>query len=206
MNALPSNILLLPPAESRHDEVRSDAETSRLDADAMRRLCHGEIGALGEIYDRHHLGVRRFVVRTTGSTHDADDLVHTIFLTVAKIAPNFDPSRSCRAWLLGIAVRVTKRHRTANARWSRALSRLEQVVPFSSIDPERAIDARAELLRIEKALAGMNEKDRVALVMVDLEGLRCDEVAAALDVPIGTVWRRIHDARRKLLALLSEGP
>jgi RNA polymerase sigma-70 factor (ECF subfamily) len=206
MSALLSNILLLPPTRARVDDVRSDAETSRLDADAMRRLCQGEIGALGEIYDRHHQSVRRFVVRATGSMDDADDLVHTTFLTVAKIASTFDPSRSCRAWLLGIAVRVTRRHRTAHARLTRALSRLEQAVPFSSIDPERAIDARADLLRIEKTLARMSEKDRVILIMVDLEGLGCNEVAAALDVPIGTVWRRLHDARRRLLALLSEGP
>jgi RNA polymerase sigma-70 factor (ECF subfamily) len=205
MGAFPSNILLLPAA-SRLDEESSEAQTSRLDADAMQRLCRGEISALGEIYDRHHLGVRRFVVRMTGSTHDAEDLVHTTFLTVAKVAASFDPSRSCRAWLLGIAVRVTRRQRTANARLARAHSRLRQALPFSSIDPERAIDARSDLQRIEKVLAAMSKKERVTFIMVDVEGLRCDEVAAALEVPIGTVWRRLHDARRKLLARVPGGP
>jgi RNA polymerase sigma-70 factor (ECF subfamily) len=44
------------------------------------------------------------------------------------------------------------------------------------------------------------------LIMADVEGLRCEEIAAALEVPIGTVWRRLHDARNRLLALVPEAP
>jgi RNA polymerase sigma-70 factor (ECF subfamily) len=174
------------------------------DADAMDRLSRGEIGALGEIYDRHHAAVRRFIAHATASTHDADDLVHTTFLLVPKIAPSFDRSRSCRAWLLGVAARVVRRHRTAGTRFTRALLRWRQTEPRWVNDPAKTLDARAGLEQVAKALRDLSEKNRVVLIMADVEGLRCEEIAAALEVPIGTVWRRLHDARNRLLALVPE--
>jgi RNA polymerase sigma-70 factor (ECF subfamily) len=170
----------------------------------MRRLARGEIGALGEIYDRHHVAVRRFIARATGSVHDADDLVHTTFLTLPKVAASFDPSRSCRAWLFGIAVRVLRRHRTAAARLARALFRWQEGRPTAPPHPEPVLHAREDLLSVQRALGAMSEKNRITIFMADVEGLSCDEIAAALGIPIGTVWRRLHDARRQLAATLPE--
>ncbi len=196
-----SNVLPFarPAGEPHHDDG------FERDAEAMRRLSRGEIGALGEIYDRHHMAVRRFIARSTGSADDADDLVHTTFLTVPTIATSFDRSRSCRAWLIGIAARIVRRHRTAGARFARALRRWGQSEPPRFGDPTGALDARAELEQVQKALDALSDKNREVLLMADVEGLRCEDIAEALGVPIGTVWRRLHDARGKLLASLPEG-
>jgi RNA polymerase sigma-70 factor (ECF subfamily) len=174
------------------------------DADAMARLAAGEISALGEIYDRHHVAVRRFIVRLTGNTNDVDDLVHTTFLTVREIAASFDPTRSCRAWLLGIAAKMIRRHRSSGARLVRFLSTWKQSAPSSSPDAERMLAARDDLKHFMKALYAMSEAKRVVLMMADVEGLKCDDIAAALDIPIGTVWRRLHDARRTLASTLGD--
>jgi RNA polymerase sigma-70 factor (ECF subfamily) len=201
MAATPSNVL--PFARRHADGARDDANARERDGDAMQRLGRGEIGALGEIYDRHHSAVRRFIAHATGNAHDADDLVHSTFLIVPKIASSFDRSRSCRPWLLGIAARVVRRHRTAGARFGRALLRWRQTAPSHS-DPARTLDARAHLAEVEAALQTIGEKSRVVLIMADIEGLRCEEISDALGIPIGTVWRRLHDARTKLLTLLPE--
>jgi RNA polymerase sigma-70 factor (ECF subfamily) len=194
-----SHVVALP---TRDAAARRGSMTSREDADAMRRLARGEIGALGEIYDRHHEAVRRFIARSTGSLHDADDLVHATFLAVPKIAASFDEARSCRAWLLGIAVRMIRRHRATGARLARALLRFGQTAPTTTPDPERFLAARHELGRLDKALAKLSEGKRVVLIMAELEGLSCDEIAAALGIPIGTVWTRLHHARRALESAL----
>jgi RNA polymerase sigma-70 factor (ECF subfamily) len=204
MSAVQSNVVPFPVRAGEAGVAIAVPTDSELDADAMRRLARGEIGALGEIYDRHHVAVRRFIARATGSVHDADDLVHTTFLTLTKVAASFDPARSCRAWLLGIAARVMRRHRTAAARLARALFRWQEGRPASPPHPEPALHAREELLSIQKALRSMSEKNRITIFMADVEGLSCEEISAALDIPIGTVWRRLHDARRKLAATLSE--
>jgi RNA polymerase sigma-70 factor (ECF subfamily) len=58
---------------------------------------------------------------------------------------------------------------------------------------------------VEQVLSGISEAKRVALLLAEVEGLTCAEIAATLDVPIGTVWTRLHAARRELRRALGEG-
>ena len=60
------------------------------DPDILRQLAGGEIGALGELYDRYREPVRRFVARATSDADDVDDLVHATFLAAAKSAGRYD--------------------------------------------------------------------------------------------------------------------
>ena len=70
-----------------------------------------------------------------------------------------------------------------------------------AIDPRPALQARVD---VEQALAGISEAKRVALLLAEVEGLSCAEIAAALGIPIGTVWTRLHAARRELRHALGE--
>lgn len=195
-----------PLAASRTERRRPAAdEASELDARAMQRLAHGEIAALGELYDRHQAAVRRFVRRATANAHDADDLVQSTFLALHKSAAAFDPTQPCRAWLLGIAARLIQRERTTGLRWARLLRRFWPPRPGWSSDPERAHAARHELARLERALSDLSESKRVVLILAEVEGLGGEEIAAALRIPIGTVWTRLHHARRQLLRALDDG-
>jgi len=56
----------------------------------MSRLAGGEIGALGELYDRHSHSVWRAVSRTLPGSPDVEDVVHATFLTLPRIAPSYD--------------------------------------------------------------------------------------------------------------------
>jgi len=60
----------------------------------MTRLAGGESGALGELYDRYHEPVRRFIARATSDAEDVDDLVHATFLAAATSAARYD-GRDC---------------------------------------------------------------------------------------------------------------
>ena len=60
------------------------------DPEIMLRLAGGESGALGELYDRYHERIRRFVARATSDAEDVDDLVHATFLAAAKTAARYD--------------------------------------------------------------------------------------------------------------------
>jgi RNA polymerase sigma factor (sigma-70 family) len=68
-------------------------------------------------------------------------------------------------------------------------------------DPRPALHARTD---VERALAQLSEAKRVTLLMAEVEGMSCAEIASALKVPIGTVWTRLHAARRELRQTLSE--
>ena len=179
-----------------------DVSTSS-DALAMGRLAHGEIDALGELYDRHQAAIRRFATRMTGSSDEGDDLVHATFLAALRTAGAFDGRRSCRAWLLGITAQLIRRQRSTFARWARLLGGFRHAEPSSLRDPEGALSAREG---IERGLARLSDEKRSVLLMAEVEGLSGDEIAQALAIPVGTVWTRLHYARRELLALLSEEP
>jgi RNA polymerase sigma-70 factor (ECF subfamily) len=181
--------------------LRDDTEPPAADADglAMLRLARGEVGALGELYDRHQAAVRRFATRMTQSPDDGDDLVHATFLAALRSAGNFETGRSCRAWLLGITARLVQRQRSTGARWARLLQRFLAPEPAWARDPESTLGAREGL---ERGLAGLSAAKRSVLLMAEVEGLSGEEIAEALAIPVGTVWTRLHHARRELAAAL----
>jgi RNA polymerase sigma-70 factor (ECF subfamily) len=171
------------------------------DADILRRLGDGDIDALGQLYDRHHVVVRRFVARATADAEDVDDLVHATFLAAAKSAGRYDGRPSCRPWLVGIAAQLLRRRRQSFGRFLAVLSSLCSV-RASTADPRAALHARSD---VERALARVSEVKRITLLMAEVEGLSCAEIAAAMQVPIGTVWTRLHAARRELRRAMEEG-
>ena len=165
----------------------------------MSRLAGGESGALGELYDRYHEPIRRFVARATADAEDVDDLVHATFLAAAQSAARYDGRPSCRPWLVGIAGQMLRRRYQAFGRRIAALSSF-----FGgrspAIDPRPVLQARGD---VKRALAGIGELKRVTFLMAEAEGLSCQEIAAALQIPIGTVWTRLHAARRELRQILA---
>jgi RNA polymerase sigma-70 factor (ECF subfamily) len=186
----------------RSKDARSPEAAPASDPELMLRLAAGEIGALGELYDRHQTALRRFVARATADAEDVDDIVHAAFLTAAKSAARYDGRPGCRPWLIGIAVQLLRRRRRALGRLVAVLASLHGTRPASR-DPRPALDARPD---VERALARVSEAKRIPLLLAELEGLTCPEIAELLAIPIGTVWTRLHAARRELRQLLEDGP
>jgi RNA polymerase sigma-70 factor (ECF subfamily) len=171
------------------------------DPEILQELARGEIGALGDLYDRYHEPVRRFVARATSDADDVDDLVHVTFLDAAKSAGRYDGRPCCRPWLIGIAAHLLRRRRQSFGRFLAVLSSL-RATRVTSADPRRALQARGD---VEKALDRISAAKRITLLMAEVEGLSCAEIAAALGIPIGTVWTRLHAARRELRRALEDG-
>jgi len=179
-------------SRGKHAAGRRAPTTS--DPELIRQLAAGQVGALGELYDRHRTALRSFIGRATNDAHDVDDLVHATFLAVAESAQRYDGRDSCRPWLIGIAAQLLRRRRRALGRFVSVLTALRGSSRSAS-DPRSVLQARSE---VERALAGLSEAKRITLLMAEVEGLSCEEIARALEIPIGTVWTRLHSARREL--------
>jgi RNA polymerase sigma-70 factor (ECF subfamily) len=171
-----------------------DSATKASDAELLQELSQGQLGALGELYDRYQAPLRSFVARTTRDAHDVDDLVHATFLEAAKIAARYDGRASCRPWLVGIAAQLLRRRRQSFQRLVKLLTAVKGSLQPSS-DPRLVLEHRPDL---ERALGALSEPKRLTLLMAEVEGLSCEEIAQALQIPIGTVWTRLHSARREL--------
>jgi RNA polymerase sigma-70 factor (ECF subfamily) len=160
----------------------------------MRALARGQLDALGELYDRYQAPLRSFLTRATRDANDVDDLLHATFLAVATSAERYDGRLSCRPWLIGIAAQLLRRRRQTFRRFVAVLSSLKGTLQPAS-DPRAALSARSD---VERALAELSEPKRITVLMAEVEGLTCAEIAEALAIPIGTVWTRLHAARREL--------
>lgn len=155
-------------------------------------IARGDLAALGVLYDRHASDLLRFARRLVGSP-DADDLVQATFLRVVRVAGTFDPlAASARPWLLGIAWRIARERRRSLRRFAQAL------VSLSGRHREPLHPALEERRDLEQGLLGLTLAKRTTLLLAEIEGFTCEEIATLMAVPVGTVWTRLHHARRDL--------
>ena len=178
------------------------AQAELTDAAALEALSQGHISALGVLYDRYQASVFSFVRGATNDASDVEDVVHVTFMTAARAASNFDGRQSCRPWLVGIAARLLHRRKRGMSRWARALRELTVREGERHTDPHRELTARDEVNRLSAALEKLTEPKRIVLLLAETEGLSSEEIASALQIPVGTVWTRLHHARRDLRRLL----
>jgi RNA polymerase sigma-70 factor (ECF subfamily) len=174
------------------------------DAVLLAAIATGDLGSLGALYDRHARAVYRVVHRVTNGAGDVDDLVHATFLKVPDVASSFDGRPSARAWLIGIAVRLALRHRRTLGRFARMLGRFAQVTGDAyRVDPEVHAAGRARLAALDAAVARLSPAKRAVFVLIEMEGLSHEEVAAELSVPVPTVRTRLFHAKQELREALA---
>jgi RNA polymerase sigma-70 factor (ECF subfamily) len=173
---------------------RDPASHDRLDAEALFRAHAGFVAA--------------FLQRLGTPAADIDDAVQDVFLVAHRKGGFVPGAAQPRTWLAAIAVHITQDG-------NRARRRRRELYDTSAIDavvagapePDRAIDARASLARVQQALNTLDLEHRAAFVLYEIEEEPCDAIAAAFEVPIGTVYSRLHHARRRFVdayAALSE--
>ena len=155
---------------------------------------------IGEIFDRHAPELLRYLTRRIGSD-DAQDVLSQTFLVAFERRRSFDAvARSARPWLYGIASHLLKRRRRDESRFFRALARLP-VSPDGTEFEDRAtarLDAAGLARVLAGALARLSADDRNVVLLVAWSGLSQEDIASALDVPVGTVKSRLHRARKRL--------
>jgi RNA polymerase sigma-70 factor (ECF subfamily) len=157
------------------------------------------------LFDRHAVAVHGYLARRVGDL--ADDLLSETFLIAFRRRATYrEVHAEVRPWLLGIATNVLHAHHRAERRRYRALARAAGTRENQPDDPGESADRlTAQALRgpLAEALAGLAARDRDVLLLVAWGGLSYEEVAAVLDVPVGTVRSRLHRARRRTRAALA---
>lgn len=168
----------------------------------------GDNGATEELFRRHGdrvhriLGRLRFVDR-----RDLDDLVQSTFIEVQRCAGRFDHRASAGTWIVGVAMNIVRKHARSEKRRRQAMTAvaaLAMVQPGDGRRPDELASQRQLAARLQQAFDALSADLRIAFTLCDLEGMRGVDVAKALRVPEGTVWRRLHEARARLRGALDE--
>lgn len=163
----------------------------------VRRVVDGETSCFRALIERYQDAVFGIALSKTGSHADAQDIAQDVFLTAYKeLAKLKDPTRF-GPWLHRIAQNAARMHlRSAGAR-SRAERHRAAQTETTSAAPDPA--DRWEMEQgVMAALASLSEPNREAATLFYINGYSQQDIANFTSRPLGTIKRRLHDARRQL--------
>ncbi|WP_405838832.1 RNA polymerase sigma factor [Streptomyces sp. NBC_01518] len=187
-----------PPGAARDGD---DAEV------VARSLEQPEAFAL--LYDRYAADIHRYAARRLGDGA-ADDITADTFLTAFRVRSRYDLTRAnARPWLYGIAGNLIGRQRRTEVRALRALARTGHDPVAASWGDSWVEETDSRIAAqgpLAGALAALSAGDRNVLLLVAWADLTYQEVAEALDIPVGTVRSRLNRARRKVRSALGADP
>ncbi len=185
--------------------MSNDEDVKQQDVLLVRAMADGDRGALARLYDRHANTLMALGVRVLGDREAAQDLLHDVFLEAWRRAGTYDESRgSVKAWLAmrmrsRALDRIRKRKRTRTVSLERESTLPERKA--STPSPDSAPDRQ----RVRRCLAELPENQRAVLQLAYFAGLSSTEIAARLELPIGTVKSRTAAALRRLRGVLRAG-
>lgn len=172
----------------------------RPDADLVAAARRGERDAFAELITRHRPTTLAVTARLLGSQELAGDAVQEATVVAMTALDQLRSADRFGAWLCGIALNVARR-------WLREL----RTVPLTSRiadmattgGPDEQLEAAELALAVRRAVAGLADGQREAVLLFYLQGLTHREVAADLEISVGAVKARLHQARAALTPKLA---
>ncbi|HJZ56811.1 MAG TPA: sigma-70 family RNA polymerase sigma factor [Gemmataceae bacterium] len=172
----------------------------------------GRRDAFGELVSRYQARLYNAAVRLVDSPEDAADVVQDAFLNAYQSLHTFKGDAEFFTWLYRIAFNTAislKRKRrvviSLDAHGSGEHA-LEPDDPSEYVRPGAALERTEEERQLHEALGRLSGEHRDVLVLKDIEGMKYEEIAEVLGVPIGTIRSRLHRARLELRDLLLADP
>lgn len=168
------------------------------------RASRGDRRAFGCLVDRHKRSVHALCVRILRHPEDARDAAQEAFVRAYAALGTYDPALPFAAWLLRIArnhcLDLTRRRgvRPPLVSLDAAEDGARDLPDRGLPPPDDTIAARQEARRLEAAVAALPQHYREVIHLFHAEHLSYREIAATLDVPIGTVMTWLHRARAQL--------
>jgi RNA polymerase sigma-70 factor (ECF subfamily) len=165
----------------------------KADADLVAAACTGDKGAFVELLTRHRTAAVALAGRMVGAEVASDAVQEATVLAMVSLERLRTPDRF-GAWLCGITLNVARR-------WIREVRRLPPCVPDcggAPTGPEELAEEHEMNRRVQAAVSTLAEGQRQAVLLFYWQGLSHAEVAAELDISIGAVKARLHQARNAL--------
>jgi RNA polymerase sigma-70 factor (ECF subfamily) len=174
-------------------QANDDAPHARAaaDRDLLERVAAGDGAAFGLLAERLTPTLRRVLFRLGLSEADVEDTVQEALVRVWRDSAAFEGRSAVSTWACRIALNlgVTALRR----RRSDPLPR-----PTAVADTEAAWEELRQAAAVREAVLGLPLRLRTVIVLREFEGLPYRAIAEAVDIPIGTVMSRLHEARARL--------
>ena len=157
-----------------------------------------EVISAGVLFRQHAAFVANFLVRLGVDRSEVDDVIQDVFMIAHRRGGYRPGAARPTTWLADIALRVNANRRRGQrrSRVSADMGPVEHAIDPATT-PGDALQLRQSLDRVQAALDAVDEDKRVVFILFELEGESCDSIAAGLGVPVGTVYSRLHGARKQ---------
>jgi len=196
--------------------TRAASVGSLVEAEFIENLKSGDAAAFDTLVLRYTNDIYALLYRLTEDAEEASDLTQETFLQTLKAIKNFRGEADLKTWLFRIAINESrnrfrwwtrrKREKTdsLDAPIGESQTPVHETMSGSSANPEETILQREREKVLTKALRDLPVIFREAVVLCDIEGLSYEQIAAALEINIGTVKSRIARGREELRRKLAD--
>lgn len=175
--------------------MTGSTNVGQTDQDLVALALQGDRQAFGKLVDRHRDGVVAVVYRMTGDQQAAEEATQEAFLKAWQRLYSYKMQLSFRNWIYSIAAHTA----LDRVRVEKEAVSLDQIsLEAANGKPEAELEARERAEKVQQAVMSLAPACRAVLVLREYEGLAYQEIAAALDIPLGTVMSRLNYARSQL--------
>ena len=195
-----SQELRVPSAPSAVSFVTTVDEIS--DHELMLAVRAGEIGKLGDLFERHHQRLYGFFARLTNQPSISEDLVQIVFYRILKYRHTYRDEGKFSAWIYHLARKAAADHFRKNAS-APTPTDPSDLVEYPTADPQPSEQAATaeDVTLLRTALARLPLDHREVLVLSRFQQLDHKEIARLLDCSVGAVKVRAHRALKELREL-----
>jgi RNA polymerase sigma-70 factor, ECF subfamily len=175
------------------------------DAECVRRVQQGDINSFEVLVRRYEKAIFNLAYRLLGNYDEAAEVAQDVFLSAFKSIHQFRGEANFSTWLYRIGLNHASTRRKSLNNTQRRQLPLDgtEVIADSAVDPAKNVEDKEIQQRVQQALNSLDAEDARIILLRDLQDISYEEVAAMLDIPVGTVKSRLHRPRRALKTSLA---
>lgn len=175
-------------------------ERTNLENGLISRFLAGDTGAFAGLVDLYKDRIHQFIMCILGPDRESEDIAQEVFIQIYKSLGNFRRESAFSTWAYSLTRNVCRRRLRDRGRESGLFAEKEEdrELPDREFSIEAVFEREEDGRRVRAAVDGLSPLHRSVLFLSCWEHLSYEEIADALDIPVGTVRSRIHNAMAAL--------
>ncbi len=189
-------------------DLRDKKELTLLENNLVSRFLGGEADAFARLVDLYKDKIHQFILCLLGPDRESEDIAQEVFIQIYKSLGGFRRESAFGTWAYALTRNVCRRRLRDRGRESGLFAEKDEdrEPPDRALSVEKTFEREEDGQRVRAAIDGLSPLHRSVLFLSCWERLSYEEIAAALDIPVGTVRSRIHNAMAALAKKLKPAP
>jgi len=172
------------------------------DVDLMLKFQAGDVSAFEQLMRKHQKSVINTIYRFIGNGAEAEELAQEVFLKVYNSVQKYKPKAKFSTWLYKIVTNLClnelRRKRFEPVSLDDLAEETNDFIDAKQIPPDIALERKELVIRVKKAVESLPEKQRMALILREYDGLSYKEIAEVMGCSVASIQSRLQRAKATL--------